>query len=265
MADPDIEAILALAISQKGKPYGFGSIADPNDPNPKMFDCASFTRWAANRAGLQPGLPLGSWLQHKMCIERGTMIPLAQAISTRGALLISTRDANGVPCAPDQADGRKCHIAFSLGDGTTIEARSSALGVVSSNTTGRSFTTAALVPGARYGAAPGPTPTPVPTPTPAPTPVPAPGGSHAPRPDEPYLKRPMAGSDAVREMQRLLIQLGMGQLASTGATGNFYSITQEAVRQFQTLVQSKYDGSMAVDGECGPVTWGWLLYLTGNG
>jgi len=152
-----------------------------------------------------------------------------------------------------------------LGDGTTIEARSSALGVVSSNTTGRSFTTAALVPSARYGAAPGPTPTPVPTPTPAPTPVPAPGGSHAPRPDEPYLKRPMAGSDAVREMQRLLIQLGMGQLASTGATGNFYSITQEAVRQFQTLVQSKYDGSMAVDGECGPVTWGWLLYLTGNG
>ena len=263
MADVDIEMILANALSQKGKPYGFGSIANPNDPNPAMFDCASFTRWAANRAGLTPGLPLGSWLQHKMCIERGTMIPLAQGVSTRGALLISTRDSNGVPCEPDKADGRKCHIAFALGDGTTIEARSSALGVVSSTTKGRSFTTAALVPGARYGAAPVPTPAPTPAPVPAPTP--APGGSHAPRPDKPYLKRPMSGSDAVREMQSLLIQLGMGNLAGTGATGNFYAVTEDAVRKFQALVQSRYDGTMVVDGECGPVTWGWLLYLTGNG
>jgi hypothetical protein len=183
-----------------------------------------------------------------------------------------------VPCPPARADGRQCHIAFSLGNGTTIEARSTAVGVVVASTNFRSFTLGALVPGAHYAKPPVPVPpsptpptptpappTPTPTPPPPTPPTPGPSGSHAPRTDKPYLKRPMAGSDAVREMQRLLIQLGLGQLAATGATGNFYALTEDAVRIFQRLVHDRYDSTMTVDGECGPVTWGWLEYLTGHG
>jgi hypothetical protein len=67
------------------------------------------------------------------CRQKGTIIPLEQAIRTRGALLF----ANG-------------HVAISLGDGRTIEARGRAYGVGIFNARGRSFHTGALIPGMKY-------------------------------------------------------------------------------------------------------------------
>jgi hypothetical protein len=75
------------------------------------------------------------------------------------------------------------------------------------------------------------------------------------------LKRGAQGR-AVVEMQQLLIKLGIGGLAQFGATGNFLDVTLEAVRLFQDQVRTQRDASMVVDGEWGPITWGWLIYLS---
>src|SRR5262249_22647928 len=96
----------------------------------------------------------------------------------------------------------------------------------------------------------------------APQPGPQPRTGPTPRPDKPYLTRGATGS-AVVEMQQLLIKLGIGRLAQYGATGNFLDVTLEAVKLFQDQVRQQRDPSMVVDGECGPITWGWLIYLAG--
>jgi hypothetical protein len=48
-------------------------------------------------------------------------------------------------------------------------------------------------------------------------------------------------------------------------TGAYYAVTQRAVSDFQQRVRNQYVASFAVDGICGPYTWGWLLYLSGRG
>ena len=70
--------------------------------------------------------------------------------------------------------------------------------------------------------------------------------------------------EPVKELQRLLIATGASELANHGLTGRFYAVTQRAVRQFQQLVRDRHDGSMVVDGVVGPVTWAWLIALSGS-
>ncbi|HEY5875396.1 MAG TPA: peptidoglycan-binding protein [Ilumatobacteraceae bacterium] len=70
--------------------------------------------------------------------------------------------------------------------------------------------------------------------------------------------------EPVKELQRLLIATGASELADHGLTGRFYAVTQRAVRQFQQLVRDRHDASMVVDGVVGPVTWAWLVALSGS-
>ena len=70
--------------------------------------------------------------------------------------------------------------------------------------------------------------------------------------------------EPVKELQRLLIATGASELANHGLTGRFYAVTQRAVRQFQQLVRDRHDASMVVDGVVGPVTWAWLVALSGS-
>jgi hypothetical protein len=181
------------------------------------------------------------------------MVTIDQAIATRGALLFKHRDAAGNPVDPGPTCPPKAHVAISLGDGHTIEAMGTQYGVLVASALNRDWTAGARIPGCTYGSAPGPTPA-------APTPTPASTGTPAPRTDKPYLVRGAQGP-AVAEMQQLLIKLGIGRLAQFGPTGNFLDVTVEAVRLFQDQVRQQRDPSMVVDGECGPVTWGWLLFL----
>lgn len=115
------------ALAQDGKPYVFGAEANKNDPSPRAFDCSELVEWAAAQAGIT--IPDGSWNQ-RAATQR---ISVDQALRTPGALLFS--------------DG---HVAISLGDGRTIEARNSRDGVGIFQA-GNRFTSGGLIPGMTYG------------------------------------------------------------------------------------------------------------------
>jgi cell wall-associated NlpC family hydrolase len=248
----DVETILRIALSQLGKPYRFGAVAQSTDPNPAAFDCSSFVRWCCDRAQVAPPMPPLTYYQHIHCVTHGTMIGVDSAIATRGALLFIHRDRAGNPVTPAEplnpAAFSIAHVAFSLGDGRTVEAANQVLDVCVRSAPALRFTHAAVIPG--IGAPSGPV---------------APGGNFPdPMEDKPYLVRGATGP-AVVEMQQLLIALGVSsELTAAGATGNFFDRTERALRTFQQMVRSQSgDARMVVDGECGPVTWAWLHQLAG--
>src|SRR5262245_53458021 len=106
----DIEAFLELVFSQRGKPYKFGAETDPNDPSPPAFDCSEIFEWASRRLGVEPALVDGSWRQVRQLQDLGLLLPVSQAIATRGALLFKFSESPFTDVRPKQA-----HVAISLG------------------------------------------------------------------------------------------------------------------------------------------------------
>lgn len=119
-------AFVAVALRQAGDRYVWAAEASPSDPDPDAFDCSELVQWAAARVGVR--FVDGSSAQIAACRS----ISVAQAIRTRGALL-----------------HHPGHIAISLGNGRTIEAANSRVGVVSYSAAGR-FTRGGLIPGIAY-------------------------------------------------------------------------------------------------------------------
>lgn len=115
------------ALGQQGKSYVFGAEASPNDPNPRAFDCSELIEWAAARAGVR--VPDGSINQ----INAARPMSVEEAMRTPGALLFRSGNPN--------------HIAISLGDGRTIEARGRRYGVGIFDANGRGWTRAGVIPG----------------------------------------------------------------------------------------------------------------------
>jgi cell wall-associated NlpC family hydrolase len=138
------QTFLDAALAQAGDPYVWGSEASPDDANPTAFDCSELAQWAAGRVGVD--LPDGSWLQYLQLKEQGAVIPVDQAVHTPGALLFRFETE------PTAGGGRpgEAHVAISLGDGNTIEARGRAYGVGSWEA-GDRFTYAAVIPGVSGG------------------------------------------------------------------------------------------------------------------
>jgi cell wall-associated NlpC family hydrolase len=134
------QAFLQNALAQAGDPYVWGATASPTDPNPKAFDCSELVTWAAKRVGVD--LQDGSWLQYLQLKQQGATIPVQQALQTPGALLFSFSQE------PTPGGGRPshAHVAISLGNGRTIEARGRSYGVGSFDA-GNRFQYAAVVPG----------------------------------------------------------------------------------------------------------------------
>ena len=137
------------------------------------------------------------------------------------------------------------HIAFSLGDGRTVEAANQVLDACVRTAYNRGCTAAATIPGIGVAV-----------------------GSRVARqrlPRSPHTTCPTCRTAPTvprwSQMQQMLIALGVsGELAAAGATGRFRDKTERAVRAFQQLVRSQSgDARMVVDGECGPVTWAWLV------
>jgi cell wall-associated NlpC family hydrolase len=131
---------LDAALAQTGDPYVWGSEASAGDANPAAFDCSELAQWAASRVGIE--LPDGSWLQYLQLKEAGALIPVDQAEHTPGALLFHFSSE------PTAGGGRPsaAHVAISLGDGNTIEARGTRYGVGSWEA-GDRFDFAAVLPG----------------------------------------------------------------------------------------------------------------------
>ncbi|MEG1971409.1 MAG: NlpC/P60 family protein, partial [Burkholderiaceae bacterium] len=119
-------AFVALCLQQAGDRYVYGAEASASDPNPNAFDCSELIEWASARVGV-PFVD-GSAAQ----IARAKPISVEQGIRTRGAILYHPG-----------------HVAVSQGNGKTIEAANSRVGVVSYSAHGR-FTRAGLIPGMRY-------------------------------------------------------------------------------------------------------------------
>ncbi len=220
LAGPVVGDFVELCLKQRGDRYTWGAKPPPSDPNPTAFDCSGLIWWALAR--LRIPFPQGSWLQLEDCRRRGTMIvPYDKAFSIQGTLLFR----HDTP-----AEG---HVAVSLGNGSTMEARGKAYGVNEWPSRQRHWTHAAYVPMLRYGVVP-----------PEPTRWP---GRFLMQPP------PMQGSD-VRRWQLRMRARGW----PIGVDG-VYGLESEAVcRQFQT------DKGLMVDGVVGPETWhaAWVAPIT---
>lgn len=128
-----IEDILLYAIDQQGDRYVFGAETTPQDHNPGAFDCSELVQWACGRAGVKA--PDGAANQEAWVQKAGLLIPVEKALTTRGALMFPFPDVH--------------HVVFSLGDGTTIEAKGAKWGVGIFSAKGR-FQRAGLIPGVDY-------------------------------------------------------------------------------------------------------------------
>ena len=134
------EYFVQEALAQAGDRYVFGAQARLDDPNPTTFDCSELVKWSAHQAGVD--VPDGSWLQYQQLQREGGAMSVEQALHTRGALLFyfsSSPEGSGRPA--------ESHVAISLGDGRTIEARNSKDGVGVFTASSIRFNYAATIPG----------------------------------------------------------------------------------------------------------------------
>jgi peptidoglycan hydrolase-like protein with peptidoglycan-binding domain len=125
------EAFVQKALAQNGDRYVFGAETNLNDPNPNTFDCSELVQWAAAQVGVS--IPDGTMNQLPHIQRNGGSMSVDEALRTRGALLF-----------------RPGHVAISLGDGRTIEARGSAYGVGIFSAHNRGWTAAGRIPGMQY-------------------------------------------------------------------------------------------------------------------
>ncbi|GAB2681661.1 NlpC/P60 family protein [Thalassiella azotivora] len=165
-----LRLFLDAALAQKGDRYVFGAETDLDEADPDAFDCSELVQWAAHQAGVT--VPDGAANQYLHLKQEGMLVPVEQAIDTPGALLF-TFSREPRPGEPRQGTA---HVAISLGDGSTIEARNSRV-PVDSYPVGNRFTFAAVIPGisdaAGLAAAAAPAAAPAAPPV-APLPVPEP-------------------------------------------------------------------------------------------
>lgn len=135
MPQPSVYDFLPTIESQRGDRYVFGAEARFSDPNPKAFDCSELIEWGLARIGVT--FVDGAANQFRYCQSHHTVIPVAQGVVTWGALLFRITPPHN-------------HVAVSLGNGQTFEARGAAYGVNTFESLGRKWTAAAVIPGLDY-------------------------------------------------------------------------------------------------------------------
>lgn len=134
---PSVADFIPTVEGQRGKRYVLGAEARFTDPSPPAFDCSELVQWGLARIGVP--FPDGAANQLAYCRGAGTLITdVTDGIATLGALLFR------VGVTPVN------HVAVSLGDGQTFEARGAAWGVNTFPARGRRWTHAARIPGLDY-------------------------------------------------------------------------------------------------------------------
>jgi cell wall-associated NlpC family hydrolase len=135
------QQFVTTALEQAGKPYVWGSSAAPTDPSPVSFDCSELTKWAAARSGVT--IPDGAAHQYVWLKGQGATMSVQQALQTPGALLFhfASEPQPGLGGEPPVA-----HVAISLGNGKTIEAKGHDYGVGVFDA-GDRFNYAGMIPG----------------------------------------------------------------------------------------------------------------------
>lgn len=112
-------------------------------------DCSELVENACRLAGVEPPMPDGSWYQFQHCHRQRTVVDIATGMGSYGRLLFRF---DGDPM--QAARPRSAHVALSLGDGTTFEARGSRFLVGVHPVSGRGWTHAAEIPGVDYSVFP---------------------------------------------------------------------------------------------------------------
>lgn len=147
----DVSEFLELMRSQLSKPYEYGAKAACDDPDPPAYDCAEIIRWSGCRLSLDPAIPDGSWLQLQHCASYSLLIDVTTARSVKGALLYSCASREPIEAPWGTQRPQRSHVAVSLGNGRTIEARPSNGNAVSEQPfDNRGWRYAALIPGLAY-------------------------------------------------------------------------------------------------------------------
>jgi hypothetical protein len=143
-----IDDILSLALAQQGDRYDNTLPTDVKDPDPEHFDCSGLVRWSCARAGLVPLLPWSAYQQAQRCVTAATDLGVDAALQTRGALLFKFPGVADVMRLTSRPSG--AHVAWSLGDGRTMEAsgRSKPVGIFDARH--RAWTHGGRVPGVDY-------------------------------------------------------------------------------------------------------------------
>ena len=218
--------VLSLAMQHLDEQYVLGArvpMANPDWHGP--WDCAEFASWSVYQAsgvlfGTQPrddpiraDAYTGYWATQANAAQ--CTIPVADAVVTVGALILRF-----------PVQGASGHIVISDGAGGTVEAHSSADGVIQARVDNRRWDTGVLVPGIRYFRT---------------------GDPVAPTPAAPVIRltTPLTRSPAVAQIQRRLVQLGY----SPGRVDQVFGPqTADAVRRFQA------DRGLVADVEVGPIT-----------
>ncbi|WP_275415525.1 transglycosylase SLT domain-containing protein [Virgisporangium aliadipatigenens] len=137
---------LEVARAQVGDRYVFGAEVDLDNPDPNTFDCSEFTQWATHQAGGE--IPDGASAQYRFLKEKGMVISVEEAKRTPGALLFHF----DVDPFSSRGEVKGAHVAISTGDGRTVEAANSRVGVVERDA-GSRFQYAAVIPGISDGTA----------------------------------------------------------------------------------------------------------------
>lgn len=219
---PTSEEFVQACLAQKGDRYVFAAETSPLDPNPSTWDCSELVQWAAARVHISPTVPDGAYYQWKHCPR----LSVADGMRRRGALLF-VGDGTGV--------GRDAitHVAVSLGDGTTIEARGRAWGVGTWGAAGR-FGWAGTIPGLQYVPA-------------SPKPPTNQGGGIG----------IMPGSDgsAIKFLQSMLsIIRKHNKRSPITADGVYGNQTKAAVSEFQREWNQTFGGRLVITGGADPAT-----------
>ena len=140
-----VRDIVKLLLSQQGDKYVFGKEVSSSEADPDAFDCSELIEWGCNRLNVSPKMPDGTWIQASHCKKYGTLVSVEKGILTPGALIFIFSSTPFEDNRPDRA-----HVAMSLGNGMTIEARSTKYGVGVFSVENRGWTHAALIPGVSY-------------------------------------------------------------------------------------------------------------------
>ena len=142
--------IVNVLLKHEGDDYVFGALTPVGAKNPHVFDCSKFASWGVYQASKiiygtdnNYGNPMhvygGTIYWNRDVKSMGKAISVSEAAAIPGAAIL--RLATGSRCG---------HIVISQGNGRTIEAASSSLGVVQLGVNNRRWSTGILVPGIEY-------------------------------------------------------------------------------------------------------------------